>query len=85
MSYRTLVSVVFTAFLLSACSTDDACEKSVAKWEHCGVRDAGEPRECTNKEDECVADCVNDSSCEDIMDVDTEGDYVRCLLGCVSQ
>jgi hypothetical protein len=83
VSYGTSVSVVLTVFLLGACSSDDACEKSAAKYERCGIHDAGEPRACANKEDECVANCINDSTCVDIMNAATEGDYVKCLLTCI--
>jgi hypothetical protein len=85
VSHRFAVLVVLAVFPLGACSSDDACEKSAAKYERCGIHDGGEPRECTNKEDECVADCVNDSSCEDIMDAATAGDYEKCLLACVGE
>ena len=77
-------SAVFVAFLLGACSSDDPCERSASKWESCNI-DGGTPTECASKEAECVAECVNDSACDDLRNAATEGPYVKCLLACISE
>jgi hypothetical protein len=83
-SVASRISLVIAVFLLAACSSEDACEKSASKWESCDIK-GGTPAQCTSKEDECVANCVNHSTCADLTDAGTEGDYVKCLLACLAE
>ena len=76
-------SIIYSIVLLmTACGGEDECEQATHKLESCGIRDAGEPRECQSDADECVSRCVNQATCDDIMNATVEGEYVSCLKSC---
>jgi hypothetical protein len=62
-------------------TSGDVCEQAVQKLEdECGLTVGGEPPDCTDDADECIAGCVLDWSCEDLMDKD--GGFYDCVADC---
>jgi hypothetical protein len=74
--------IYWIVLLVAACGGEDECERAAGKLESCGIRDAGTPRECQNDTDECISRCVNQATCDDIMNPTAEGEYVSCLKSC---
>ena len=69
----------------SACgSTEDSCQQAAAKLRSCDVGGASNPAECKSERDRCVARCVLDAPCEDIVAATEQNSYVDCLAECVA-
>jgi hypothetical protein len=85
---RTIVSILLSMALamgtLTACG-GDACEEAADKLEDCGFDNMGTGSgdgECSG-EAECVANCIIDASCSEILDfLNPDTDYAQCVLGC---
>lgn len=61
---------------------NSSCKDAIARFQSCGVDTSGiDPERCP-AQDACVAVCVNDASCTDILEEDPESDYRQCLLDC---
>jgi hypothetical protein len=55
----------------------EACDTAIDRLESCGV--FVNSNECTSR-DRCVAECVNEASCEEIQN--REGAYADCVTDC---
>ena len=87
MSASTRIVMVVAAAAALACGGEDSCEEAYHKLEQCGIKDSGEPRSCQNDTEECIAKCVVQSSCDDIVPditgVTGDGGYEECLAACM--
>ena len=84
-------SLVLAAAMVGCGSdSDDACADAVDKLDQCDVLDDLEEQfgpasdECGDATDECVATCVNRSSCEDIQAglSGTSNSFTSCVVDC---
>jgi hypothetical protein len=58
------------------------CEEALERFESCGIDTTGvDPNQCSGQ-DLCVANCVNDATCAEILMEDPEGQYNDCLGAC---
>jgi hypothetical protein len=82
MSAVKRIVILLAVAAVVTCSGEDSCEEAYHKLEECGIGDSGEPRSCQSDKEECIAKCVIQSTCDDIMGVTEEGDYEQCLAAC---
>ena len=79
LRFASLPLVVWLGVAASGCG--DVCEDAVDHLEECGtgVSDADNDIDCTGAA-ECLADCINDASCEDMAN--QAPSYSNCIAGC---
>lgn len=77
-----IVVIAVVGISVGACAGEDSCEEAYRKLEDCGIGDSGDPRACQNSDEECIAKCTVQATCEDIMDATTAGGYEQCLAAC---
>ncbi len=74
----------FGSIGLAACGSD-ACEDAADKIAECTNQSAPSVEgECSGRA-ECLANCVNAASCDDITKPDPNSAYSKCVLSCTGQ
>jgi hypothetical protein len=58
------------------------CEEALERFESCGIDTSGVSSEPCTGLDLCVAQCVNDATCEEVRQEDIESGYYDCLGDC---
>jgi len=58
------------------------CEEALERFESCGIDTTGVNAGMCTGQDLCVANCVNDATCEEILGEDVEGQYLDCIGAC---
>lgn len=84
MNYKTLLlasAIMAFAGFTTGCS--NACDDARDKAEECGatVKEGDEDAAC-EADAECAAECINDSSCEEIKSTDLTGPFFQCVAAC---
>jgi hypothetical protein len=81
---RTLI-VLMTGFLVLGCGSDD-CDDAIDKLSECNL---GADYANVNFDDEdcdgrtqCIADCINGSSCAEITAAEATSTYRTCIAAC---
>jgi hypothetical protein len=82
MKAMNLIAVALAAFMSSACGAND-CEEAVERLSECGGLDAVDVDvdQCDGRS-ECIAQCINDNSCANIISADPLSPYNQCVAGC---
>ncbi len=74
----------FGSIGLAACGSD-ACEDAADKYAECTNQSGPSwDGECSGKV-ECLANCVNAASCDDITSLDPNSAYAKCRRNCAGQ
>lgn len=68
--------------LIAAGCGGDECSDAVDKLEECGFTTSNAKDECESDQDECIAKCINNASCDEITGQNTTGGYGACVAGC---
>jgi hypothetical protein len=77
-----VVAVAAFAFMGSACGANN-CEEAVERLSECGGLDATDVDvdQCDGRS-ECIASCINDNTCGNIISSDPASPYNQCVAGC---
>jgi hypothetical protein len=79
-----MTSRIAALFVLSlACfGCDTVCDAADEKAELCGVPWGGEGRDDCSGQVECIATCVDDLTCKDILNEEPDSTYLACRAQC---
>ena len=82
MKAISVIAVAVAAFMSAACGAND-CEEAVERLSECGGLDPKnvDVDKCDGRS-ECIAQCIQDSTCADITSVDPASPYQLCVAGC---
>jgi len=85
----TLGAALVLGAAVTGCGNDE-CGDAVDKLDDCGLLDDLEEQygkaddECNGSKDECVANCINDSSCDEIEEglSGHANSFTSCVIDC---
>lgn len=82
MKFRSVVVIALASCMTMACGAND-CEEAVERLAECGGLDAKnvDVDSCDGRS-ECIANCVQESTCADITSGDPNSPYNLCINAC---
>ena len=82
MKAISVMALAVVAFMSAACGAND-CEEAVERLSECQSLDPHnvDVDQCDGRS-ECIAQCIQDSSCADITSTDPASNYQLCIAGC---
>jgi hypothetical protein len=86
MKLVTLATMIIFPLSLTVMGCGDACDDAADKFEECYPDlptgdDDDDDADCTGNV-ECLAECVNDASCDDITAIPPGESYSTCVVDC---